>query len=275
MNVRIDSLSRIATIFTVLLVLAACRSSEQRSGNDIDPVGSRPRPQQQPSPASPAERARAHTDLGVSYLQIGRFAVALQELNEALVADPSFVPAHNALGLLHMELREDDKAKASFEKALRIDPADSETNNNFGLFVCNRGKPKESIKYFLAALKNPLYATPEDSYVNAGICSRRAGDVDSAQVYFERALAAQPNDGRALVNLAQMHLERKQLNLARGYLNRYMQSIKSPDAGTLILGVRIEQALGDRSAVMSYGAQLREKFPDSPETRQFNEGKYE
>lgn len=270
-----NTAARIALIFTVLLALGACRSSGQRSGAEGDQVGTQPRPQQQPSPASPAERARAHTDLGVNYLQVGRFAVALQELNEALAADPNFVPAHNALGLLHMELREDDKAKASFDKALRIDPADSETNNNYGLFVCNRGKPKESIKYFLAALKNPLYATPEDSYVNAGICSRRAGDVDTAQLYFERAIAAQPNDGRALVNLAQVHLERRQFNVARSYLNRYMQSIKSPDAGTLMLGVRIEQALGDRAAVMSYGAQLKEKFPDSPETRQFNEGRYE
>jgi type IV pilus assembly protein PilF len=270
-----NALSRVACTLAVVLALGACRSSGQRSGPDGDQVGTQPRPQQQQSPASPAERARAHTDLGVSYLQVGRFAVALQELNEALAADPNFVPAHNGLGLLHMELREDDKAKASFEKALRIDPNDSETNNNYGLFVCNRGKPKESIKYFLAALKNPLYATPEDSFVNAGICSRRAGDVDTAQLYFERALVNQPNDGRALVNLAQVHLERKQFNLARSYLNRYMQSIKAPDAGTLMLGVRIEQALGDRAAVMSYGAQLRERFPDSPEMRQFNEGKYE
>jgi len=42
-----------------------------------------------------------------------------------------------------------------------------------------------------------------------------------------------------------------------------------------MLGVRIEQALGDRAAVMSYGAQLRERFPDTPETRQFNEEKHE
>ncbi len=267
--------SRVAWIPLVLLVLGACGTSSQRSGSDGDQAGSPPRSAPQQSPASPAERARAHTDLGVGYLQVGRFAVALQELNEALAADPNFVPAHNGLGLLHMELREDVKAKASFEKALRIDPNDSETNNNYGLFICTRGKPKESIKYFLAALKNPLYATPEDSFVNAGICSRRAGDVATAQLYFERALASQPNDGRALVNLAQIHQEHKQFNLARSYLNRYMQSIKAPDAGTLLLGVRIEQALGDRAAVMSYGAQLRERFPDSPELRQFNEEKYE
>jgi type IV pilus assembly protein PilF len=266
---------RFVFVIAAALALAACRSTDNRTDSDRNQVGSQPAPQRQPTPASPAERARAHTDLGASYLQVGRFAVALQELNEALAADPNFVPAHNSLGLVYMELREDAKAKASFERALRIDPADSDTNNNYGLFLCDRGKPKESIKYFLAALKNPLYSTPEDSFVNAGICSRRAGDLETAQVYFERALAMQPTDGRALLSLTQLHMDRKQYNLARSYLTRHMQSAKNPDAGVLMLGVRVEHALADRAAVMSYGAQLRSRFPDSPETRQFNEGKYE
>ncbi|HND14335.1 MAG TPA: hypothetical protein PLN78_05095, partial [Pseudomonadales bacterium] len=34
-------------------------------------------------------------ELGASYLQIGRFGVALQELQEAIKADPGFVPAHS------------------------------------------------------------------------------------------------------------------------------------------------------------------------------------
>jgi type IV pilus assembly protein PilF len=259
----------------VILVLAtgllACRGPESRSDAERNQVPA----QQQPTPASAAERARAHTDLGANYLQIGRLAVALQELNEALKADPNFVPAHNALGLVHMELKEDAKARASFERALRIDPKDSDANNNFGLFLCNRGQEKDAVRYFLKALENPLYATPGDSYVNAGICSRRAGDIPSAQLYFERAVEFQSNDARALVNLAQLHFERKQLNLARTYMTRYMQSVKTADAQSLWLGVQIEQALGDRAAVMSYGAQLRARFPDAPQTRQFNEGRYE
>ena len=111
--------------------------------------------------------------------------------------------------------------------------------------------------------------------MNAGICARRAGDIPSAQLYFERAVEFQSNDARALVNLAQLHFERKQLNLARTYMTRYMQSVKTADAQSLWLGVQIEQALGDRAAVMSYGAQLRARFPDAPQTRQFNEGRYE
>lgn len=256
-----------------VVVVSACQTSSPRP--DSASTASASSVQSAPTPASPQERARAHTELGASYLHIGRFAVALQELNEALKADPRYVPAHNTLGLVHMELREDDKAKASFERALRIDPADSDTNNNYGLFLCDRKREKESIRYFLAALKNPLYATPQDALVNAGICSRRSGDLASAQAYFERALAASPGEERAMINLAQLHFSLREYPKAKTYLTRYMQRVQSPDAASLWLGARTEHHLGDRAALMSYGSQLKTRFPDALETKSFIEGRFE
>jgi len=49
--------------------------------------------------------------------------------------------------------------RESFERALRIDPNDSAANNNYGMFLCRRKREKEAFKYFMAALKNPLYTT--------------------------------------------------------------------------------------------------------------------
>ncbi|MBK8016929.1 MAG: type IV pilus biogenesis/stability protein PilW [Betaproteobacteria bacterium] len=258
-------------LLVALMLAAGCRAPGPGQEMDTRSVAANPRPE----PGTPAERARAHTELGASYLQIGRFGVALQELQEAIKADPNYVPAYSTLGLVYMELREDAKAKASFERALKIDPADSDTNNNYGLFLCDRKKEKEGVRYFLAALKNPLYATPEDSYVNAGICSRRAGDDAAAQLYLERALKIQPNDGRALVHLARVHFDRRQMNLAKSYMTKFMQNSKNADAASLWLAARIEQALGDRAAVASYGSQLKSKFPDSQEARLFTEGIFE
>lgn len=261
--------------FAILLaavLLAACRGPESRPEADRPTA---PTAQPHPTPAGATDRARAHTELGASYLQVGRLAVALQELNEALKADPNYVPAHSTLGLVHMELREDEKARASFERALRIDPLDPDANNSYGLFLCNRKREKESIRHFLAATKNPLYTTPGDAFVNAGICSKRAGDVAEAQLYLERAVALNPNDQRALINLAQLHHERKQMNVAKSYLTRYMQRVQAPDAASLWLGIRLERELGDRPGMMSYGAQLRDRFPDAPETKLFNEGRFE
>lgn len=252
--------------------LAGCGSSAPRREEPApQPVQSSP----QPTPATPAERARIHTELGASYYQIGQFGVALDELNQAIEADPKYVPAHNSLGLVYMGLRQDDKARASFERALRLDGNDSDANNNFGMFLCDRRFEKESVRYFLAALKNPLYKSPWEAYVNAGVCTRRSGDEKAAEQYFQKALQLQPSDPRTLINLAQLYYQQSDLEKSSAALSRYMQVVQNPDASALWLGVRMERLLGDRNAMASYSSQLRGRFPSAPETRALNEGRFE
>jgi type IV pilus assembly protein PilF len=191
------------------------------------------------------------------------------------VADPKYVPAYNTLALVHMALKEDDKAQKRFEQALKIDPTDSDVNNNYGMFLCDRKREKESVKYFMAAIRNPLYGRAEDAYVNAGICSRRSGDNAAANEFFQRALKLKPDDARALINLSQLDFARGDLGQAKANLTRYMQAVAAPDAGTLLFGARLSARLGDRNALASYGSQLRSRFPGSPETRAFDEGRLE
>ncbi|HEY8623393.1 MAG TPA: hypothetical protein VIM74_05965, partial [Casimicrobiaceae bacterium] len=57
-----------------------------------------PPPQQQ---ASPADRARMHTDLAGGYYQRGQMDIAIEELNLAAAADPGYAPAYNIYGLVY------------------------------------------------------------------------------------------------------------------------------------------------------------------------------
>jgi type IV pilus assembly protein PilF len=226
-------------------------------------------------PRNAAEnRARIHTELGAAYYEAGQMSVAIQELKEAISADPGYGPAHSQLGLVYMTLREDTLADQSFERALRIDPTDSSTNNNYGMFLCQRKREKEAMKYFAAALKNPLYTTPENAYTNAGVCSRMQGDDVKAEEWLRKALALQPDQPQALFQLADISFKRDQLASARTLLNRYMQ-VSMPSAGALWLGARIEQRLGNRASLASYGAQLNNRYPGAVETKAFNEGRFQ
>lgn len=263
------------TALLLLLLLALAAGCGSKDTKRDEPPAAPPQPTVNPSPASPLERARVHTELGSAYYEMGKFGVALQELGEAVKADSRYVPAYNTLGLVHMALKEDDKARKNFEQALRIDANDSDVNNNFGMFLCDRKREKESIKYFLAAIRNPLYTRVEDAYVNAGVCSRRAGDNAGAAEYFQRALKLKPDDARALINLAQLDYSRNDLASAKTNLSRYMQIVAAPDPATLLFGVRLSARLGDRSAMASYGSQLRSRFPGSPEARAYEEGRLE
>ena len=88
-----------------------------------------PPPQQQ---ASPADRARMHTDLAGGYYERAQMDIAIEELNLAVATDPGYAPAYNLYGLVYAMLGDDRKAEQSFERALTLAPSDSDVHHNWG-----------------------------------------------------------------------------------------------------------------------------------------------
>ena len=249
----------------VMLIVAACAGTGNEMANYAPQGG---------DDTAAQKRARVHTELASGYLELGNSGVALQEATEALKAEPNYGPAFNVLGLVYMGLRDDKAAESNFQRALRINALDSDTNNNYGWFLCQRKREQESVKYFLAALRNPLYTTPDKSWANAGICARQAGDLVAAEDYFQKALKLRPNQPQALLQMADMAYKRNNYPGAKAYLAR-LGADATPTAELLWLALRVERALGDRNAEASLGFQLRKNFPDSREVSALTAGRYE
>ena len=222
----------------------------------------------------PRNRARIHTELASAYFERGNMGVALEEARIALGADPNYAPAYNVLGLVHMDLRENAVAQQHFERALRLSPNDPDINNNYGWFLCQSGREEQSINYFLAALKNPLYANPARSNVNAGLCALRKNNERDASDYFERALRQEPDNLQALLGQAEIQYKRGRLEAARGLVGRFNKLI-DPTAESLWLALRIERKLGDKVAENSLSTQLRRRFAGSDEYQDLLKGKFE
>ena len=212
------------------------------------------------------DRARIHTELASGYYELGSMGVALEEVREALRAEPNYGPAYNVAGLIYADLKEDKLAHQNFQKALSINPLDSDANNNYGRFLCDRKREDDAIRYFLAALRNPLYQTPERSYVNAGVCMRRRGNAVAAEDYFNKALKIRVAEPQALYQLADIAYARRQYPLAKEYVIR-LEKVSPANPELLWLAHRIERRLGDRNAAASYGTQLTRNFPQSKEAR--------
>jgi type IV pilus assembly protein PilF len=219
-------------------------------------------------------RARIHTELASGYYELNNIGVALEEINIALRADPNYGPAHNVAALIYVKLKQDQLAQQSFDRALSINPLDSDANNNYGLFLCERKREQEAIKYFLAALRNPLYQNRERSYVNAGVCSRRSGDLQGAESYFQSALKLRPNQPQALYQMADIEYLHGNFVEAKNYLSRFTQ-VATPNSEVLWLGLRVAKRMGDRDSEQSYALQLRKNFPTSNEMRALEAGRYE
>jgi type IV pilus assembly protein PilF len=257
----------VVTALLALLVACASQKSNDTSGQS--------RAETEGGSGSPLERAKIHTELGVGYYENGQLGVALEELNTAVAVDKNYAPAFNALGLVYMELKEDDKAEKNFKQAIKVDRANSEAMNNYGLFLCQRGRQKDGMRLFLDALKNPLYGTPDVAYKNAGLCARKAGDMTTAEEYLRKALKLNPRQPQALYTMAEISYLRDDWVDAKQYMTRYLTVVENPGPEALWLGARVERRLGDRNALANYGMQLRRRYPSSAETKAFLEGRFE
>ena len=247
------------SLLIILGLLSACETAQQTVGtgsNANDPV---------------TARAQAHTELGAAYLQQNKLEIALDEFTQATKIAPNYALAYNGLGLVQSVLGEDAAAEANFKKSIELQPGSSESHNNYGSFLCARKRYDESITHFLAALKNPLYATPNLAYANAGICSARKNDTKNAEIYLNKALQLEPLTYSAAYQLAEIQFNRGDAITAKKTLQNTL--VASPSAETLWLGVRIERVLGDKDNEASYALQLRRQYPNSEQTQLLLSGK--
>jgi type IV pilus assembly protein PilF len=256
-------------LITSLLVLAAACAGTKKldpeaadAGAIIGYVG------------DPRARAKSHTELAAAYYQRSNLGVALEELRIATAADPGYAPAHSLLGLVYMDLKEQSLAAQSFERALNLAPNDGDINHNYGVFLCQTKREPDSIKYFMQAVKNPLYATPSRSWSAAGVCTLRTDRPKEAEQYFERALRLQPDEPAALLNLGQIRYKQGKMDQARLLVARY-NKLDQGSAESLWLALRIERKAGQKVAEQSFANQLRRRFPGSPEYQALQRGNFD
>jgi type IV pilus assembly protein PilF len=245
----------IALLFS-LITLAGCGAPSGGQQAVPDQLNSRAR-----------TSAKLHTELAGSYYERMQLGVALGEIDKALQADQNYAPAYNMRGLIHMDLREYKGAEEDFQQSLRLDKNDSETHNNYGWFLCQQGKEVESISHFMVALKNPLYRTPERAYLNAGLCSKKAGNNKDAEEFLQRALTVQPGLLQASLAMAELSFANGDYTAAKKHFAKFSEKSDNLTAEQLWLAVRIERKIGDRNSEASYGMRLRKNFPDSRETK--------
>jgi type IV pilus assembly protein PilF len=71
-------------------------------------------------------RAPLRLELASGYFEQGQTNVALDEIKQVMLIDPSFADAYNLRGLVYMRLNDIPMAEDSFRRALALNPRDAD-----------------------------------------------------------------------------------------------------------------------------------------------------
>lgn len=135
-------------------------------------------------PATSASSAREHLEVGREYLMNGSYSEAVTELSTAVSLDPKLTEAHNLLGVAYDKKGFGERAKESFERAVKLEE-DAETLNNLGFALYQRGNYRAAVDRLKRAAK--LAPTDERILNNLGLAYCRLGKIDEAYKAFARA----------------------------------------------------------------------------------------
>lgn len=259
-------LRRLATVLLLAALAGGCTTVTTTVGGVEVPANK--------ADPDPRKRAEIRTELASSYYREGRLAIALEETQRAVQIDPRYAPAHALLGLIYMDIGDRREAEASFGRALRLEPEDSNIQNNYGWFLCQTGRERESVEYFQRAAANRLYPTPGLAMRNAGVCLMKINDLDGAERSLRRALEIDAADPMTKYELARLYLRRNQPDRAEFYFGLLDPASRASAPG-LWLGLRIARVNGDLRRESALAAQLRERYPDSAEAQALRRGAFD
>lgn len=218
-------------------------------------------------------RARIRLELAANYFENGQTAVALDEVKQALAADPAYADAFNLRGLIYMQLNNFPQADDSFRRALALRGGDGNVLHNYGWLLCQQQKYKDADQYFARALASPVYTARSKTLMARGLCQSGAGQFAEAEQSLLKAYeldAANPVVG---YHLSSLMFRRGELGRAQFYIRRLNNS-QFANAESLWLGIKVERALGDSVAMKQLAEQLRKRFPESSEQMAFERGAF-
>ena len=128
--------------------------------------------------------AKEHLEAGREYLLEGRYNEAISELSMAASLDPKLTEAHNLLGVAYDKKGFTDRARDSFERAVKMEE-DADTLNNLGFSLYQNGNYRAAVD----RLKRAAKLAPQDERIlnNLGLAYCRLGKIDEAYKAFSRA----------------------------------------------------------------------------------------
>jgi len=218
------------------------------------------------APVNAARASDLNAQLGLGYMNEGQFQRAKNKLDKAIQYNPDNPHAYHYMAELYRRLKEYDKAGEYYNKAMDLAPSDMNIQNNYGVYLCERGMYEKAYRHFKKITENPLFAARASAYENIGLCALRENKLKRAEDSFNAALKINPNMPKSLLQLSQISYDKGDVKKAYRFYTRYI-AIAQQTPQSLWIGILLERERRNRDTVASYKILLKGKYPDSEEAK--------
>lgn len=202
--------------------------------------------------------------IGLMLKQNGDRERAIASFEHAIELDPSIPLPYLNLGNLLVGV-DDIEAERLFLKVLEISPNHEDANNNYGVMLARRGRNQDAIKYFRQAIEeNPQ---KWDARLNLGDALLPMDPV-AALAQYEEVPDQEVDRAEAFLNKAVAYIR------GRADVVSAMDCWKScitlyPDhPAAWVLLANAHNTIGDRRAAIELLAEAQRRFPDEPSVLQ-------
>ena len=225
--------------------------------------------------ADPRARAKIPYGTGVALFS-GRQsrAVALEELKIAITADSTYAPPTTCAGW-SMPICANSGRRTRISEGPEPCPNDPEVNNNYGWYLCEHGKPRQAISYFLTPSRTR--STPRRTGpmpMPAPALRSRPTISMGPKIISDRPPVGGESNLVARIQLAQLFYRKGRLDEAKRALHgetRRSWSRRVPTRSGWRFGSSASWATA--RAESGFAAQLRSRYPGRRNTRSF-EGQF-
>ncbi|PYQ25978.1 MAG: hypothetical protein DMF56_26030 [Acidobacteria bacterium] len=203
-------------------------------------------------------------DRSVYYILRGQYDAALHQLEGAKTSGASPAEVENLRGLALLLKGDNAKALASFDAALKLQPALIEARFNRALTLLRAGEAAKASPEFEKIFADETSSLRADAAYHNGVALDRLGRTADAETWLTRALTLEPKLDAALLYIGALRERRGDLQGAgRAYLD-YLKAHPDAPAALLRFGLSAQRA-GRLDVAKSYLQRVIDTAPDSAE----------
>lgn len=224
------------------------------------------------------QAADTYTQIGYRHFERDNLFQAKSALNQALELDRRSHGAHLGLARVFEREREVELAEKHFNDSIRFGGG-TESRFQYGVFLYNERRLEDALAQFQQVTQDTFYERRAQSFEFQALTARRLGETELAISSYERAVTLDRSLPNSHLGLAELRRDRGQIPQAYQAYSNFVGLVRAGQvnqtASSLWLGIRLANAMADVDLQSSLELQLRNRFPESNQFREYQQWRQE